>query len=372
MSIRVVSLVWERSRHRGAVLLQLLAMADHARDSGNGIRAGRKLLRAKTRVKSARTVDANMKVLLSSGELVKVRKGGNGLGDTNVYRIDVELLLSQPYAMDREEDGDEGGEVADSAPFGEVAIRGEVATQVATAIAPETLLDPGGVGYEIREEEKGPPAQKIGWLEGAFRRMESIALTETERIILADRKLVGNEMYRDAVLAFHRAYPEARYDRELWVGVRGTNIERFIRAWNGDGKLLARAVALAREARARDPIFAPRAPAGMVTFLDAARLERDAPPPIPGAPPVRGTPSAVPLDPGQREDLERTPGARTYAEVYPGQYIADQNLRLLGTVKFPGLFRTVAQQWPGKAIDIAEMITLYRSKLREAIGVVEA
>ena len=96
MSIRVMSEVWDRSTQKGAALLLLLALADHANDKGEGIRVGRARMKAKIRARSLRTVDALVAKLCESGELTQTHEGGNGPGDVHQYRVNVARLGQSP------------------------------------------------------------------------------------------------------------------------------------------------------------------------------------------------------------------------------------------------------------------------------------
>ena len=83
MSIRVMSRVWEESKHEGSALLTLLAIADFADDDGKAF-PSKKTLAKKTRM-SARSVQRLVQTLIASGELfVDPNAGRNG---TNLYIV---------------------------------------------------------------------------------------------------------------------------------------------------------------------------------------------------------------------------------------------------------------------------------------------
>lgn len=374
MSIRMMTLVWERSQHKASDLLGMMALADHARDNGRGIRIRRRLLAAKCRMRSVRSADAIIDRLIASGELILVHKGGARPGDTNRYEINVKQLMAQPYMLDTNEDDYEaeamGAEVAPIGAGGMGAGKGARmgAGMGAGATAPEPGIEPipetgaGAVGVP------SAPLRGLGWLEGAFNRMESQAdKSPTEIEIAGDRK-ISDESYRDACLAFHRAYPEARYDRALWVGHKGLNIERFIQAWKGDDALLAEAVALARKAGERDALFAPRAPVGMITYLDAARARRDAPKPLAGANGHAPGAATRKLTDDEREGFLQMKGPAVYLTIWPGQYIADVNLPRLAQVKYPGAWFQACKAWRdagNKAVDIDGLMGVYETSIKE-------
>ena len=83
MSIKVMSIIWERSERSGSELLLLLALADHADDSGACYPSVSRLA-AKTRM-SERSVQYMLRSLVESGEL-QIQQGG-GRSNTNVYRL---------------------------------------------------------------------------------------------------------------------------------------------------------------------------------------------------------------------------------------------------------------------------------------------
>ena len=84
MSIKVMSQVWEHSRHKGSTLLLLLAIADFADDSGMAF-PSRPVLAKKIRM-SERSVQRLRQELYDSGELRYV-KGGNEPGDRLVVQV---------------------------------------------------------------------------------------------------------------------------------------------------------------------------------------------------------------------------------------------------------------------------------------------
>lgn len=90
MSIKIMSLVWEKSQHKGSALLLMLALADHADDKGR-CWPGMTSLALKTRM-GRRNVVKLMERLEKSGEVVVEVRGGQAA--SNRYRINIELLGS--------------------------------------------------------------------------------------------------------------------------------------------------------------------------------------------------------------------------------------------------------------------------------------
>ena len=137
MSIKVMSIIWERSERSGSELLLLLALADHADDSGNCYPSVARLA-AKTRM-SERSVQYMLRSLVESGEL-QIQQGG-GRSNTNIYRLCPPPAVSEKVQTIP-------GNSANLAPFAEkgcnlAAERVQSgAGKGATAIAPEPSIEP--------------------------------------------------------------------------------------------------------------------------------------------------------------------------------------------------------------------------------------
>ena len=84
MSIKVMTYIWEHSKHKGSGLLLLLAIGDHAHDDGTGAYPSVKTLAEKVRM-SERSVHYLIKRLVASGELgVDSAAGPKGC---NLFRV---------------------------------------------------------------------------------------------------------------------------------------------------------------------------------------------------------------------------------------------------------------------------------------------
>lgn len=84
MSVRVMTAVFDRYPNGGGEMLLALSLADHADDSGCGIKTTVPALASKTR-QSVRSVKYQLKQLCSSGWLIQV--GGGGFGGLTEYAI---------------------------------------------------------------------------------------------------------------------------------------------------------------------------------------------------------------------------------------------------------------------------------------------
>ncbi len=86
MSIRLMTMVFDRYPEGGSEMLLALAMVDHARDDGTSIWPSVDELARKTR-QSRRTVQRQIAKMVSSGWLEQVRTATGRRGLTNEYRV---------------------------------------------------------------------------------------------------------------------------------------------------------------------------------------------------------------------------------------------------------------------------------------------
>jgi hypothetical protein len=93
MSVKLMSLVWEKSDHKGSELLTLLAIADNANDETAEAYPSLGLLSTKTRL-APRSVQYVLDKLYASGELELVKRGRWGVA--NLYRINTQALRHKP------------------------------------------------------------------------------------------------------------------------------------------------------------------------------------------------------------------------------------------------------------------------------------
>lgn len=95
MSIKLLSLVWESSQHKGGNLLVLLAIADYADEHGIAYPSVKKLAE-KSRL-STRAVQYALQALYESGELELVSEGR--FDKANVYRVNAKNLQKREGAQ---------------------------------------------------------------------------------------------------------------------------------------------------------------------------------------------------------------------------------------------------------------------------------
>jgi len=89
MSVRVMSLIWERSQHRGGALLLMLALGDYSNDDGTNIFPSLANLAAKARLRR-RQAQNIIRTLEASGELTV--SYGTGRGHVNNFTLNLDKL----------------------------------------------------------------------------------------------------------------------------------------------------------------------------------------------------------------------------------------------------------------------------------------
>ena len=86
MSVKVMSVIFDRYPNGGGEMLLALALADHAHDDGTSVRPSVRTLAKKTR-QSERTVQYQLRKMQACGWLILVRVSSGKPGDTNEYKI---------------------------------------------------------------------------------------------------------------------------------------------------------------------------------------------------------------------------------------------------------------------------------------------
>ena len=86
MSVKVMSVIFDRYPNGGGEMLLALALADHAHDDGTSVRPSVRTLAKKTR-QSERTVQYQLRKMQACGWLILVRISSGKPGDTNEYKI---------------------------------------------------------------------------------------------------------------------------------------------------------------------------------------------------------------------------------------------------------------------------------------------
>lgn len=91
MSIKIMTLVFDRYPEGGGEMILALSLADHASDDGKNIFPSVLRLAKKTR-QSERTVQRQLRKMEMSGWLIKIKNGGGGRGKTAEYHISREWI----------------------------------------------------------------------------------------------------------------------------------------------------------------------------------------------------------------------------------------------------------------------------------------
>jgi hypothetical protein len=97
MSIRLMTMVFDRYPEGGSEMLLALAMVDHARDDGTSIWPSVDELARKTR-QSRRTVQRQIAKMVASGWLEQVRAATGRRGLTNEYRVSAAWVAGETLA----------------------------------------------------------------------------------------------------------------------------------------------------------------------------------------------------------------------------------------------------------------------------------
>lgn len=97
MSVKIMSMVFDRYPNGGGEMLLALALADHAHDDGTNVYPSIKALAEKTR-QSERTVQYQLRRMEESGWLILVNSGNGGRNQTREYRINPDWVKGANFA----------------------------------------------------------------------------------------------------------------------------------------------------------------------------------------------------------------------------------------------------------------------------------
>ncbi len=131
MSVKMMSLVFDRFPYGGNERVLALAIADHAHDDGSNIYPGNERLSQKAMI-SERTVIRLMQKFVKIGWLVKVKNGNSGRGIANEYRINPDWIKGDnlsPFVNDKKRVTSETERVTNSSEKGDIAVseKGDIA-----------------------------------------------------------------------------------------------------------------------------------------------------------------------------------------------------------------------------------------------------
>ena len=98
MSVKIMSMVFDRYPNGGGEMVLALAIADHAHDDGTSIYPSIKQLAVKTR-QSERTVQYQLRRLEECGWLVLDNSGNGGRNQRREYHIAIEWLKGADFAL---------------------------------------------------------------------------------------------------------------------------------------------------------------------------------------------------------------------------------------------------------------------------------
>lgn len=136
MSVRMMSMVFDRYPAGGGEYVLALALADHASEDGRRIWPGVESLAAKSR-QSVRTVQRQLIAMQEVGWLLLVKEGGKGPKDPNEYRINPAWIDGADFESLRNK-GDKMSPL-DSASKGDIAVSPLAVDNSELRVTSETL-----------------------------------------------------------------------------------------------------------------------------------------------------------------------------------------------------------------------------------------
>jgi DNA-binding transcriptional MocR family regulator len=220
MSIKVMTMVFDRYPEGGNERLLALAMADHARDDGTRIWPSVAELARKTK-QSRSTVQRQIRRMLERGWLQTVRSATGRPGDTNEYRIHPVWIAGgelpatgvklTPVGVHEDEPDsvdnvvhtgvttDETGVTTDET--GVIVVTPESSRTIREPLTPQPPVSTGGSGKpEDRKQKSGkPPWRWRDTFDGVKARGEQLGVPY-------DRKALGNSWLDDELLEHDRRY----------------------------------------------------------------------------------------------------------------------------------------------------------------------
>lgn len=175
MSIRVMTLVWDRSDLTGVNLLALLAIADNANDEGIAW-PSQDYLAVKTR-QSDRNLRRILASVIEKGELTLEERGT--YGRSNRYRVNLEALEAKEPKMSALTPA-QSGHSGDGSPGQQLSVLG------GQVLSSEPSTEPSKGSEEPKEELLTDPVAQLwtAW-ETAFEGRVRLGLTERRRGSLA-------------------------------------------------------------------------------------------------------------------------------------------------------------------------------------------
>ena len=216
MSVKVMTMIWDRYPEGGGDMLLALALADHSHDDGTHIYPSVDSLAKKTR-QSVRTVQYQLGRMKQSGWLIATNAGDGGRGRHTEYRISPDWINGANFAFDGKKGASDDAKGCN--PQHE-RVQSD-ARKGATAIAPannqeESSLEPSRNRSASRSRAARSLSSVGEWLE-ACKANGELAIPEDDTIFDYARKQgLPEDFIRYAWLEFKRKYAESGKKQKDW------------------------------------------------------------------------------------------------------------------------------------------------------------
>jgi hypothetical protein len=232
MSVKVMTMVWERYPDGGGDMLLALALADHSHDDGTHIYPSVDSLAKKTR-QSVRTVQYQLGRMKEAGWLIATNAGDGGRGRHAEYRISPDWLNGAEIARAKKGASDD----AKGCNPRQERVQSD-ARKGATAIAPannqeESSLEPSGNRSASRRRAKRADTPLSAWLD-ACKESGERPIPEDDTIFeYAEKVKLPIDFIRYAWLEFKRRHIEddSKKYKDWRAAFRNAVRENWYKLW---------------------------------------------------------------------------------------------------------------------------------------------
>lgn len=262
MSIKIMSMVFDRYPASGGERLTALKLADHSRDDGTDVRPGYAYLAQQTR-QTPRAVMNQVARAVARGWLLRVTAGGYGQGQRNVFRISPDWLAGgelRPIGTAATECGKgedcsplaDGGRVNEETPLGEpedasIEPTEPRETQRAEAASPQTRAEtkrkPGARRSELLKLQ--------AWIDGCKERGEKPIPPDDPVIAYANAVGISDDILGLHWWMFKRKHAESGRAQRDWRRTFRNSVEgNWYRLWFIGDSRVAELTTAGRQAHA--------------------------------------------------------------------------------------------------------------------------